>query len=154
MFSEPCYPSKCCVDCLMYLANGETDPNASEEETNDFLERFRKGTAGYEVTLGKLAEYHDCKTNYTVVTTAGEYETYADSEDDVRDNHIFRAHYPPDLRDEAEIVSITKHELEIADDCECEQEGFSWSSCDVCGSPLGGDRFAVTFWIPEAKDAK
>lgn len=27
---------------------------------------------------------------------------------------------------------------------ECETVTFSWSSCDVCRSPLGGDRYAVT----------
>lgn len=31
-------------------------------------------------------------------------------------------------------------------DCTCEQLGFSMSSCDGCGSPLGGDRFALTLW--------
>jgi hypothetical protein len=30
---------------------------------------------------------------------------------------------------------------------ECEQIGFSWSACDVCGSTLGGSRDAVTFWL-------
>lgn len=29
---------------------------------------------------------------------------------------------------------------------ECEQYGFSWSSCDTCGSGLGGDRYAATVW--------
>lgn len=34
------------------------------------------------------------------------------------------------------------------EECECEQLGFSWSSCDGCGSPLGGDRHAMTLWGP------
>jgi hypothetical protein len=29
----------------------------------------------------------------------------------------------------------------------CERRDFSWSSCDVCGSTLGGSREAVTFWL-------
>ena|SRR5262247_1617336 len=29
---------------------------------------------------------------------------------------------------------------------QCEQLGFSWSSCDMCGSSLGGDRHAATLW--------
>ena len=33
-------------------------------------------------------------------------------------------------------------------DCDCEQITFSWSSCDGCGSPLGGDRHAMTLWGP------
>lgn len=28
----------------------------------------------------------------------------------------------------------------------CERFGFSWSSCDTCGSSLGGDRYAATVW--------
>lgn len=24
--------------------------------------------------------------------------------------------------------------------------GFSWSACDACGSPLGGDRYKMTGW--------
>lgn len=30
--------------------------------------------------------------------------------------------------------------------CDCEQLGFSWQSCEGCGSPLGGDRHALTLW--------
>jgi hypothetical protein len=29
---------------------------------------------------------------------------------------------------------------------QCEERTFSWSTCDVCGSALGGYRAAVTFW--------
>lgn len=28
------------------------------------------------------------------------------------------------------------------DNCECGDLGFSWQSCDGCGSALGGDRYA------------
>lgn len=31
--------------------------------------------------------------------------------------------------------------------CDCEVLGFSWQSCEGCGSPLGGDRFALTLWV-------
>lgn len=37
---------------------------------------------------------------------------------------------------------------EEAGECDCEHEGFSWSSCEGCGSPLGGDRWAFTLWEP------
>lgn len=30
------------------------------------------------------------------------------------------------------------------EECDCDVLGFSWSSCEGCGSPLGGDRYAVT----------
>jgi hypothetical protein len=29
-------------------------------------------------------------------------------------------------------------------DCDCETQSFSWSTCDGCGSVLGGDRHAAT----------
>jgi len=34
------------------------------------------------------------------------------------------------------------------DECECEERTFNWSSCDGCGSPLGGSRYAMTGWVP------
>ena len=32
------------------------------------------------------------------------------------------------------------------DDCDCETDAFSWQSCDGCGSPLAGERHALTLW--------
>lgn len=32
-------------------------------------------------------------------------------------------------------------------ECSCERQEFSWSACDSCGSHLGGERHAVTFWL-------
>jgi hypothetical protein len=34
----------------------------------------------------------------------------------------------------------------LGGECECETDTFSWCACDVCGSNLGGERHAVTFW--------
>lgn len=31
-------------------------------------------------------------------------------------------------------------------DCECDRIDFSWSPCEVCLSPLGGSRHALTLW--------
>lgn len=31
--------------------------------------------------------------------------------------------------------------------CDCETMTFSWSSCDGCGSTLGGERHAMTLWF-------
>jgi hypothetical protein len=36
--------------------------------------------------------------------------------------------------------------------CDCERKDFSWSSCDGCGSILGGERHAVTGWIPKTEE--
>jgi len=35
---------------------------------------------------------------------------------------------------------------EWVDECDCEDLGFSWSSCDGCGSTLGGTRRAHALW--------
>jgi hypothetical protein len=40
-----------------------------------------------------------------------------------------------------------EHGLEV-DECDCERRNFSHSSCDGCGSPLGGSRHAYTLWVP------
>lgn len=34
-------------------------------------------------------------------------------------------------------------------ECDCEHQSFSWQSCDGCGSTLGGDRHAFTYWTDE-----
>jgi hypothetical protein len=34
-------------------------------------------------------------------------------------------------------------------ECSCETYSFSWSACDVCGSNLGGERHAVTYWVDD-----
>ena len=31
-------------------------------------------------------------------------------------------------------------------ECDCETEEFSWSTCEGCGSRLGGSRHAFTLW--------
>jgi hypothetical protein len=33
-----------------------------------------------------------------------------------------------------------------SDQCDCEHRSFSWSACEGCGSSLGGDRYAFTYW--------
>ena len=98
---EPTTPARVCVDCLMLVANGETDHNWTEEQREEFLARFAAGLGDAEVTLGMLAEYHSC----------------------------------------------TDEDGNIADECECEYNPFSWSACDLCRSNLGGERHAATFWV-------
>jgi hypothetical protein len=58
--TEPSMPIWACDDCLILHANGETDPNLTEQETAAFLERYRQGTDGIEVTMGMLREHHGC----------------------------------------------------------------------------------------------
>jgi hypothetical protein len=45
-------------------------------------------------------------------------------------------------------------ERETVGECDCETTTFSWSACDGCGSNLGGERHAVTGWIPVQEPAK
>ena len=35
---------------------------------------------------------------------------------------------------------------DLGGECDCEVNTFSWSPCDVCGSNLGGERHAVSFF--------
>lgn len=37
------------------------------------------------------------------------------------------------------------------DDCECETRDFSWSRCELCLSPLGGSRHAITLMLEPVK---
>ena len=48
-----------CIDCIMLIANGETPPEMSEDETEKWLAKMDDDT---EVTLGIMAEDHvdDC----------------------------------------------------------------------------------------------
>ena len=48
---------------------------------------------------------------------------------------------PMALLDENVSLGGAEHEGEVRD--------FDWSACDGCGSPLGGERHAVTVWSHE-----
>jgi hypothetical protein len=67
-----------CTDCLMWVANGEPNPDSSEEEHEAFVARVEDRWPGWVIVPGE-----------------------------------------GDATDE-----------------------FSWWSCDVCGSPLGGARYS------------
>ncbi len=43
-----------CIDCLMFLANGEYDPELTEDECNEYDERVSSAWDGWEITLGTL----------------------------------------------------------------------------------------------------
>jgi hypothetical protein len=42
--------------------------------------------------------------------------------------------------------SETCTEADRDEGCECDRRGFSWQSCEGCGSGLGGDRYRFTMW--------
>ena len=70
-----------CVTCLVWLANGDGDPDWSEVEEREFVDRLASRWDGWHVVPG-----------------------------------------------------------------DGEAAEFSWSSCDVCGSTLGGDRVPGVAW--------
>lgn len=39
---------------------------------------------------------------------------------------------------------------DMAEECNCETDYFSWSQCSGCGSHLGGERHAMTIWWDES----
>lgn len=39
-------------------------------------------------------------------------------------------------------------------DCDCDNLGFSWSSCEGCGDTHGGDRFKFTLWQARTETAR
>lgn len=53
------------------------------------------------------------------------------------------------LAEEHETGCLMLNYPDVPDDyeCECAVNSFSWSSCDGCGSNLGGERHALTGWI-------
>ncbi len=93
-----------CVDCLMFIANGDTP-----EPTND---------------------YH--------WSDDGDGEQYSTAE--------FPDGWHPSNLSEWDGWNLfaggTHEDCEHGDgeDCPLEEGNFSWSSCDACGSSLGGDR--------------
>src|SRR2546430_1834848 len=64
------------------------------------------------------------------------------------DREPFNLYHPKDitmgLLDELHDCILDRDGSAI--ECGCEERGFSWSSCQGCGSTLGGSRYAFTAW--------
>lgn len=43
-------------------------------------------------------------------------------------------------------------EEDHAEGCDCEDLGFSWGSCEGCGSPYGGDRYRMTVFVNDRRN--
>ena len=152
------YSGWICTDCLMLLANGETDPNWTAAERDEYLARVAQHCEGCEVTLGMFREDHPCRVNFTVTYAPTRYsrkrltvEVLADDTEDA----VYQARCAYEVPAGARIFTgwphmPRRHDLatmnDLGGECECEQTTFSWSACDVCGSNLGGARDAVVFW--------
>jgi hypothetical protein len=123
-----------CTDCLVLLANGETPPDMTEDET----EAWVAGMVPARVTLGMMTEEHatDCPNVASVpsralprggsrVATRGQRRRFLRS-----------------LRTDRPRVWLG------TDDCYCEHDAFSWSRCDNCRRPNNaGERHAATYWF-------
>lgn len=105
-------------------------------------------------TLSKIHSYGWCCTDCTMLLANGEVPV------DMNDAAI--EEYLDDIARRTghlEVVLGGEHDDDCPNmvdghwsghtDCYCEHQEFSWSSCDVCGSPLGGSRDAVTFFETE-----
>jgi len=112
-----------CADCMFHHANGECD-NCHYDEGHD--EEPLNRVPYVRSALGMALEEHECR---------GECEGHYDTNDA--------------LTSGAGIGEPTYCDGACrpkADECDCETDSFSTSSCDGCGSYLHGERYAMTEW--------
>ena len=146
MKTEEAHTIDICTDCLMLLANGEIgDEDAAGRTAEDVARDIEANWAGWDITLGRMR-----------------------SEDVIREIHTAGGdkHQPCDFLAPPQVLAwidtdalALTLEDQLTDQlwdswglCECpdESEGwFAWSSCDGCGSRLGGDRHYATAWRVE-----
>ena len=92
----------------------------------------QRNNGGY--CMNQWAEVRMC-TTCTVFVANGEWpDNY--SHDDIVE-HKGRMYDAGDI-----VVGYDHHDCTHSDseDCPMEEVSFSWSACDICGDPLGGDR--------------
>lgn len=86
--------------------------------------------------------------------------SHANGECCAEDSHGGDGMHPLSLIGAAESVTMgllaEEHQDECTEEdreegCECDRRTFSWSSCEGCGSALGGDRYALTLWDESAE---
>lgn len=129
-----------CTDCLILLANGENPTDMTEEEISAWHAKIETRNASYNVTLGMRREEHACAYNFTVTSPDKTTHHYrASSFADATEQHAYQTS-----------GFLSEHELrtvgEDGGECNCETRTFSSSPCDYCGSNLGGERHAISFF--------
>lgn len=93
--------------------------------------------------MGGIAMAHENKTPITISLCIDCYMLIGAGTPDNPDPT-----WDPTALDDRDIELGTIHDCPDPDTCECDAEGyFSWSPCDGCHSPLGGDRYAATEWV-------
>jgi hypothetical protein len=112
-------PGWACIDCLILLANGDGPQYMTDDDLSDYERHVADTRDRYRVHLGHASEDHE---GYHCPRKGGWNEW-----DDELDDYVEVA---PDPDGE----------------CDCEVIPFDTRGCDVCGSPLAGEKHAVTFW--------
>jgi hypothetical protein len=119
MFNDPDKTARIliCNNCLFQSTYGVADENMTEAETEEYLARYLKGTenGNIRITLGMFEGFHSCHVHVCELDEWG---------------------MP---------VDYDKCECPVADECECENYGFTYQACELCNGP-GGDRTYVTIW--------
>jgi hypothetical protein len=155
------YHAWICGDCLCLHANG--DLSGYEGDADEFEQRVRANLAPkpritgligenahgqYRVTPGWGQEEHECATNYTVTDPNG-YVNEVHSEAEYLDDVIGDTAHLLKLA-EGDTVTITKHELRTAQDCDCETHSFRSDYCASCGTYIHGTFHGATIYEKDA----
>lgn len=139
-----------CQCCTLVMANGECCEEHPGGPIYDFVEKL----LGWDDPLpdsDRILASHDPKPLSTipdgVFTTLGgaEHDSWCDRHEG--DHDCAEAWF-----EDSDVCEQCQRERTLASkpdyECDCDRLEFSWSSCDACGSNLGGDRHAFIIWYP------
>lgn len=108
-----------CIDCYVLLCNGDICDGV--ENPDVLLSKFE----GFRAMPGMpYGEHQDGCARKCACSHEADCEEHGDNPE---------AHHDP-----------SDHDYPDDYECDCEMINFSQSSCDGCGSPLHGERYAVT----------
>lgn len=138
--TDTTYLLKGCTDCLMLIANGDTSGN-SRCETEE-------GEAAYLADVARQTDgMHVCPTSWPAPVRTAWFEY---DEDEVTE--LFALAFSGELEvsafsfdlDAVTVEGWTETDRYHGADTEAQ---FTYDGCDVCGSPLGGDKHPVAAWV-------
>ena len=135
-----------CIDCMMAEANGELpdgfdeDGRSGDERRPVPWARVAEDSSIAHVTAGMLADEHeDACPNYGYLpcpnVACGDGDVGAEDGPYVECGSCSGDGHGP------------RRAWDGTHDEPCEDIDFTWSSCDGCGSTLGGSRHAYTAWL-------
>jgi hypothetical protein len=120
MYDTPSDTLWVCQCCMLASANGECCQDHARDESERVTEPGNFYTGPIQPTPMPWARYADREGHETMGLLNSEHDEDCD---------VFKTGIRPDDYE-----------------CDCETRDFSWSSCDGCGSSLGGERYAFTWW--------